>query len=66
MMTPEKAAQIWNSQYPIGTEVRVTDDFKDVSITKTRSVAWVLGGHTAVILIEGRTGGYLLDRVEAV
>lgn len=60
---------------PEGTPVTLDDGSK--WDTKTRSIPWMLGadnrdaddpthspGHTAVILLEGRTGGYLLERVK--
>lgn len=62
---------------PEGTPVIVTLDDGSKWETKTRSIPWMLGadsrdetdpthspGHTAVILLEGRTGGYLLERVK--
>lgn len=53
----------WNAQHPIGTAVTVTDDFGKTSESKTRSAAWVMGGHSAMILLEGVSGGYMLERV---
>lgn len=55
----------WNAKHPPGTPVIVHKDFGDVVETITRSVAEVLGGHTAVIWLEGISGCYDLDRVEA-
>ena len=57
---------VWNEKYPVGTPVELTDDFGDVHQTKTRSVAWVINGDTALIQVEGKRGGYLLDRIKAV
>lgn len=51
----------WNAQHPVGTEVRVMRDFGGPVITKTRSEAWMLGGHTAVVMLEGISGAYALD-----
>ncbi len=54
---------------PIGTPVIVTKDLGEQFETKTRSIPWMLGassrgaGHTAVIMVEGISGGYLLERV---
>lgn len=39
--------------------------FGAVMKSKTRSMAWMLGGHTPVILVEGITGAYALERVTA-
>lgn len=61
--------QEWNTMHQIGEEVIVTkDDGKDVT-TKTRSSAYMLGasgeysGHTAVIMLDGISGCYSLERV---
>jgi hypothetical protein len=54
---------------PKGTPVVVTRDDGSEFKTKTRSIPWMLGascrsgGHTAVILVEGLSGGYGLWRV---
>lgn len=55
---------------PEGTPVVVTKDLGEQFHTKTRSIPWMLGashrdpGHTAVILVEGITGGYMLERIK--
>lgn len=56
----------WNEKYPVGTLVCVRRDNGAVETTKTRSEAQVLSGHTPVIWLEGISGCYLLDRVEAI
>lgn len=48
---------------PEGTPVIVTKDDKSEVHTKTRSIPWLLGGHTAVIMLDGISGGYSLERV---
>jgi len=53
----------WNAANPIGTRVLVTLDAGSVLRTRTKSAAWMLGGHTAVIKVDGIAGGYLLNRV---
>lgn len=58
-----RAALTWNVENPVGTEVIVTRDNGDELRTKTRSEAWVLSEHTAVVMVEGIAGGYLLSRV---
>lgn len=68
-MTPKTLSQLqamvdhWNKTVPIGTPVQVANDFGKVSDTKTKSEAWLLGGHTPVVLLEGISGGYSLERV---
>lgn len=47
---------------PVGTPVVVTKDDGSEFVTKTRSYPWMLCS-TPVILVEGITGGYALERV---
>lgn len=66
-MQVSKAAQkkidAWKDK-PIGTPVYVVRDNGRITETKTRSAPWCLGdGSTVVILLEGFSGGYLLERV---
>lgn len=56
----------WNLKHAVGTPVTLRKDNDEVMLTKTRSEAQVLSGHSAVIWVEGVAGCYLLDRVEAV
>lgn len=60
-MTPEQ----FNEQYPIGTPVFYEDDFGKFHETVTRSEAWALGNGDGdvIVKIEGRTGGFLIERI---
>lgn len=59
---PMSAAE-WNSLYTEGTEVVVVlDDGRKIE-TKTRSEAWETGSHNVIVLVEGKSGGYALNRV---
>lgn len=60
---PQTAVDAWNATHRIGTKVNVRKDGGEIVEGETRSEAWVLGGHSAVILITGISGCYLLDRV---
>jgi hypothetical protein len=51
---------------PQGTDVILTQDNGDLFPTKTRSGPLLLGGHTAVIQVNGIAGCYRLDRVRKV
>lgn len=69
MSNPRKseiAARDWNAKHPVGCKVEVTLDDGSIKETQTASEAWVLGGHTAVIKLEGISGGYSLSRVHAI
>jgi hypothetical protein len=56
----------FNAECPVGTEVLVKTDTRGNIITKTRSAAYILSGHTPVIFVEGFSGCYLLSRVSKV
>lgn len=60
-LTQEVAA--FNDAVKPGDDVIVIKDDGRRVQTRTRSEAWILGGHTAVVLLEGISGGYLLERV---
>lgn len=64
-MSPEQAVEKWNDTVEVGTAVHVRDDFQKITHSKTRSVAWVLCG-SAVVMVDGIAGGYLLERVTVV
>jgi hypothetical protein len=54
----------FNAANPIGSAVYVKLDGKDEPfLTKTRSDAQILSGHSSVIWLENVSGCYLLDRV---
>lgn len=57
-----EAAQ-WNDSVPVGADVIVTKDNGTEHRTKTRSDAWVVGDHTAVVKVDGISGGYMLSRI---
>ncbi len=56
----------WNTAHPIGTPVtryKLIDPLADGSPTKTRSEAWIMGGHSAMVMVEGVAGGVCLESV---
>ncbi|MFD9930180.1 hypothetical protein ACFWZK_29085 [[Kitasatospora] papulosa] len=70
-LSPATAADRWNALYPVGTPVtaypgcRPEDDPKCTQIvTRTRSAASVLGGHTAVVWVEGHSSCISLTHVD--
>jgi hypothetical protein len=73
-LTPAEEVRRWNLVYPIGTPVTVEKDSGEIFKTVTRSEAWALGGarggelpgHTAVVMVDGIAGGYLLSRVRPI
>ncbi len=61
----EQAVELWNLKHPVGAEVTVEMDSGEIRATTTRSKAFMLSGHTAVIAVEGISGAYLLSRIRA-
>lgn len=55
-------ANLW-ALVPIGTEVVVVKDDRSEVRTRTKSGGFLLGGHTACIMLEGVSGCYSLERV---
>ena len=60
-----RAVRDWNEQNPVGVACTVEMDSGEIRATKTRSEAYMLSGHTAVVMLEGISGAYLLSRVRA-
>lgn len=54
------------SDDPAGTRVSVVMDDQTIVRTKTRSETWTVGGSHQVVLLEGRTGGYLVKRCSVI
>jgi hypothetical protein len=63
----QQAVDAWNAEHPNkGTPVRVLRDLGGHVETITTSGAYVLGGHSAVIHVEGISGCFALERVKAI
>ena len=55
---------LWNANHPVGTPVtryKLVKPNREGNVTKTRSEAWVIGGHSVVVKVEGVAGGVLLE-----
>jgi hypothetical protein len=63
----ERRCHNWNSGHPVGTEVEYHPIIGEEAhrVTKTRSEAYVMSGHTAVIFVEGHSGCVALEAVRA-
>lgn len=68
---PATAADKWNAAHPVGTPVtaypgcRPEDDSKCTRlVTRTRSTASALGGHTAVVWVDGHSACISLTHVD--
>jgi hypothetical protein len=56
----------WNRNYFVGTAVTryaLINPLREPMVTKTCSVAWVMGGHSAMVMVEGVSGGVALESV---
>lgn len=56
-------AVAFNRKHKPGTDVAFIDDDGAAILTKTRSEAAILGGHSVVVWIDGRSGCVALDRI---
>src|SRR5947209_145698 len=65
-MEQARAVRDWNNKVSAsGAAVAVLLDDGSVKETVTRSEAWLMGGHSAVVMVEGISGAYSLHRVKA-
>jgi hypothetical protein len=55
--------KVWNSLNPPGTQCELLDNSGAWIKTKTRSIAWELGHGQSVVKVEGKTGGWELERI---
>lgn len=65
----QRRCDTFNAAHPIGTRVRyfhVIGERKNSKVYKTRTIAQVLSGHTAVIWLEGKPGCVCLDAIEVL
>jgi hypothetical protein len=65
-LPPKALARKFNQRFPIGTRVRYWIGRREGSgqVSATRTEAQVLGGHTAVVWVEGRSECFALSHVE--
>lgn len=63
---PDWVVAEWNRLHAVGTAVLAfpgTRDGRSLK-TRTRSEAWVMGGHTAVVLVDGYPGCIALTHID--
>ena len=60
-----QAVEQFNAHHPVGTPVLYWPGTRegDGRESVTRSEAWLLGGHTPVVMVEGYAGGIALSHV---
>jgi len=58
----KNSIEVWNRHVSVGQYVHVRRDSGEVEQRKTTSEAQLLGGHTAVVWLDGIAGAYALDR----
>jgi len=62
----QKLVDDWNAKHPVGTPVTryaLINPLRQPSETATRSEAWLMGGHTAMVMVNGVAGGVLVESV---
>lgn len=63
----QKIVDAWNAKHPVGTDViryKLINPLREpCEPTVTRSHAWLMGGHTAMVLINGFSGGVMVESV---
>lgn len=66
-MKPNKPTKydldLWNALNPVGSPCDLILDNGQTFRTSTRSEAWNLGHGQAVVMVEGKSGGWMLERV---
>jgi hypothetical protein len=66
LKTMQKQCDDWNAVNPVGSVVLIKLDGRDEpELTKSRSAAQILSGHSVVIWLENVSGCYQLDHVRA-
>jgi hypothetical protein len=58
----------WNERYPLGSSIviRPPNQASDPRETRTRSQAWVVGGASVMVMVEGAPGVVAIDDIESV
>lgn len=59
----DRLVEEWNAACPVDTAVEVTLDDGKIMKSRTTTPAWVMGGHSAMVTVDGISGGYMLSRV---
>lgn len=57
------SAAEWNRRFPHPIDVTLVLDDRSTLQTKTRGQAWEIADGIAVVCVEGKSGGYRLNRV---
>ena len=57
----------FNERYPVSTPVRYWPGIREGEgrVSVTRTPAWLVGGHTPCVSVEGYPGGIALTHIEA-
>ncbi len=63
---PQGVCDAFNATHPVGTPVRYWPGVREGAgrDSRTRSRAWVIGGHSAVVSVDGHAGGIALTHVQ--
>lgn len=64
--SPEREVERFNAIAVVGMPVNYRDDLGKTKEFKLRTTASVLGGHSAVVWLEGKSGCVAVDRVSFI
>ena len=59
----QSKVEVFNRKHSVGSPVTVIKDLGEIVETSVQHPADILGGHTAVVWLEGISGAYILNRV---
>ncbi len=63
MEVMQSKVDVFNKKNPVGASVWVVKDLGEQMLTKVKHPAYIMGGHSAMVHVEGISGCYCLDRV---
>ena len=61
----ESKIKVFNEKHPVGASVVIVKDNSNTVKTTVKHPACIMGGHTAVVWLDGILGAYALNRVVA-
>jgi len=63
MIRAETEARRFNRRFAVGQAISLELDDGTREDTYLESAAWVIGGHSAIAKVQGRTGGWHVRRI---
>ena len=63
MNAAEKQAEKFNAHYTVGQAISLELDDHTMMDSYLESEAWVIGGHSAIAKVAGKSGGWSIHRI---